>query len=383
MNWGNAISAAVLAIVTVSAASADVITVDLNGGSDYLTIQEGIDAADEGDTVLVADGTYTGANNRNLSFGGRNMTLRGVSYPTIDCHYEGRGLIFENGEGPTSVVDGLVICHCVATRGAGIRCLNSSSPTIMDCQIYSCEASSRGGGVQCLDSSPAFEGCNIYWNTAGTSGGGGVYCEGGTPSFVDCYIGWNWSDFNGANIYCDGSSPVISQCTLFLGEVHGYGGALWCTAGSAPVVSHCTIVDNNSDYGAGGIGCYESSSPVISNCIIAFNTAEGSGTGEPNAVYCLDPGFSHPVLMCCDVYGNQEGDWVQCIADQLGVDHNFSLDPKFCYGAAEIVYMIDASSPCAAANNAACGLIGAWDVGCDENPVETMSWGRLKALYRE
>jgi hypothetical protein len=57
------------------------------------TIQQGINAAVKGDTVLVAPGTYTGPSNRNLSFLNKYLVLRSESGPavtTIDCQSFGR-----------------------------------------------------------------------------------------------------------------------------------------------------------------------------------------------------------------------------------------------------------------------------------------------------
>ncbi len=94
----------------------------------YQYIQEGIDAADPGDTVIVKDGTYTGPWNRNLGFGGKAITVESENGAdvTIDCEHDGRAFCFDNGETDETVVDGFTIKNGSATWGGGIRCSHSS-----------------------------------------------------------------------------------------------------------------------------------------------------------------------------------------------------------------------------------------------------------------
>jgi hypothetical protein len=69
------------------------------------TIQQGITAAANGDTVLIAPGTYTGPSNRNLSFLNKDLVLRseqGPTVTTIDCQSLGRGFILLDAESSAS-----------------------------------------------------------------------------------------------------------------------------------------------------------------------------------------------------------------------------------------------------------------------------------------
>ena len=102
----------ILFIVAVSLAQSATIHVP----ADQPTIQAGINIAIVGDTVLVADGIYTGAGNRDIDFGGKNIVLKSENGPDvtiIDCQgtesEPHRGFYFHSGEDSTAVVDGFTI----------------------------------------------------------------------------------------------------------------------------------------------------------------------------------------------------------------------------------------------------------------------------------
>ena len=138
----------ILALVTLplSASSTFAATLNVRPG-DYQTIQAAIDAAVDGDTVLVADGTYKGDGNKNLDFKAKAITLQcenGPEHCIIDCENDGRGFYFHSGEGETSMVTGFTIQNGLSfgTAGAGIW-ISYSSPLIRNNVI----TNNQGSGI--------------------------------------------------------------------------------------------------------------------------------------------------------------------------------------------------------------------------------------------
>src|SRR5689334_22905751 len=114
-----------------------------DGSGDQPTIQAGINAAANGDVVLLDDGVYTGAGNKNLDFNPgtptsiKNITVKSVSDNptacTIDCENSGRGFLFDSGETSASVVRGITITKGGGNNAGGAIYNDSSSPTITNC----------------------------------------------------------------------------------------------------------------------------------------------------------------------------------------------------------------------------------------------------------
>lgn len=227
--------------------------------SEFPTIQAAIDEAWDGygDTVLVADGTYTGPGNRDIDFKGKALTVKSESGPEnciIDCQASSsdkhRGFKFHRGEGPDSILNGFTI-----TNGYG--------PEEQIGYIRSV-----GGAIYCKESSPRIANCIIRGNESDYNGGG-IYADNlsepfdySKPMVIDCTISGNHSTFGSALCSCNGP---ISNCTI---TCNSGGAALYACRGP---IDNCTIAGNS---GGGLRGCFG----PISNCTISGNSA-GSGGG--------------------------------------------------------------------------------------------------------
>ena len=202
---------------------------------DHSTIQAGIDAASNGDTVSVADGTYVGLGNKDLDFNGKAITVKSDNGPencVIDCEDNGRGFHFHSGETQSSVLSGFTITNGQADYGGGINC-SSSSPTILNCRIIG-NTAKFGGGLFC-DFRCTVTNCIIAGNTASWGGGIDIVFAPGPNKITNCTITGNTASF-GDIMEINDSYATITNCILWGGDIRiVYAGA------RGPDFNYCDI----------------------------------------------------------------------------------------------------------------------------------------------
>ncbi|MFC1718911.1 PKD domain-containing protein, partial [Candidatus Poribacteria bacterium] len=239
----------------------------------YNTIQEGIDAASNGNTVFVADAVYTGAGNKDLDFYGKSIIVTSLNGPAnciIDCENAGRGFYFHSGEGSDSVVSGFTI-------------MNGDS------------GGNTGGGIRCINSAPTIED-NVITGNHDNNGGGGIYFGNSSAIIRRNVISNNTSD-NGGGIYCNGNpAPTIENNTIAGNTATGsheptFGGGGIYTYNSSPMIVNNTIIGNSDPNGGGGIAVNDFA-PTAQNNIIWGNTGGQIRivTGSINVTYCCVQG---------------------------------------------------------------------------------------------
>ncbi len=301
---------------------------------DQPTIQSGIDAAKDGDTVLVADGIYKGEGNVNIDFKGKQITVKsqnGAKATIIDCgrKAETRGFTFHNEETNDSVLDGFTIRNGVHELGGGIYC-NNASPTIKNCVITKNRSvapnlkGQGGGGIYCYNSDAVITACKITDNSANSGHGGGVLFTftgitrktKSQPSLINCTISKN----DGDGVFCyDDVKPIIKDCTISQNNGMGIvfnrfargknpitnclitqnrGSGIDCRYYSYMNITDSIITRNRAEFG-GGIYCDRSSIIEISECVIAQNVATKSGGG----IY-LDLKWGHAEITHCTIAHN-------------------------------------------------------------------------------
>ncbi len=300
----------VMALALAAAtANADTIYVCWDGSGDYLTIQEGIDAAQDGDEVVVCDGTYTGEGNKDLDFHGKAITVRSASGDPeaciIDCQGTAedphRGFYLHSGE--IAVVDGFTITNGYTADGAGVYC-EGVQATITNCTISSNQAAGYyGGGVYCHGGQLTISDSTISSNQVAGAYGGGVCCEQGSLTIADCTISGNWAEASGGGVYCEDSQATITDCTISSNHASSGGGfGCFCVDGTQVTITNCTISDNEANAG-GGVDCYYNimGTTTISNCTITGNFTAGVAGG----VYCE---FPETTVTNCTISGNTAGD---------------------------------------------------------------------------
>ncbi len=240
----------------------------INVPADYPTIQAGIDAASDGDTVLVGFDTYV----ENINFLGKAITVKGLEMfgmiPVIDGNLTGSVVTFDSGETQDAVLDGFKITNGSSiSGGGGIKCDADSSPTIMNCTIWDNIGFGYCGGIFSFSGSPTIMNCDITDNL-----GNGITLENSDALIANCTISENNSVLDGGGIASDYNSlPTIMNCTISGNHTEQFGGGIACLGHAT--ITNCTISKNDAGEGGGGLAIAHEADAAITNCILWGDSA--------------------------------------------------------------------------------------------------------------
>lgn len=317
-------------------------------GTPSNSIQSQIDGANNGDSIMVAPGTYIGT----IDFKGKAVTLVSTDGPLVTI-LNGAGMSepvvsFTNGEGNDSVIDGFTIRNGPA-KGVYV---NNASPTIQN-NIIAYNSDCAGAGME-LRASSAIVRSNIIRDnfksgcSGGTNGGGILLIAAGSAMIVDNHIIDNTSaEGGGIAMFAAGTPTILGN--FIAGNT---GGAMsMVNSSNATIINN--VIANNTDGDCGGIDwlvpsgdpgprvinntfynndgskasaiCadgYDVQAEIINNTIVA----ESGQT----AIYCGDfNDLNPPIIESNNVTALTGTLYGGICTDQTGINGNISADPLF------------------------------------------------------
>jgi hypothetical protein len=317
-------------------------------------IQSAIDAASDGDQVLVNDGTYqTGGRPvygilTNRVVINKAVTVQSINGPgsTIIEGYKVPGDIYG-----TNAVRGVYLTNYASligftitngstwsgyyidmdhlADGGGIWC-ESTDSYISNCVITGNSAWDAGAGVR----SGTLDHCLLTGNSTPNAGGGALY-----GILNDCVISNNFAQWGGGGVYgnppwASGLPASVNRCLVVSNYTYNNGGGVWgatCTscqlignsaielpdyyytyggAAEEGLLINCTLKNNHSDRYGGAADLSH-----LQGCLIIGNDAgvEGGGVNNCQSVNCTVVnnsagthwgGASYGTLDNCVVYYN-------------------------------------------------------------------------------
>jgi hypothetical protein len=240
----------------------------INGGTGwedaFLTIQQGVSTASDGDIVLVADGTYSGVGNYDINFGlyaSKNIVIRSLNGPencVIDCLGLGRGFRLEWIQTNDTVIDGFTIAN------------GNTNDSL-----------SYGGAIKCDMAYPIIRNC-IFKNNIGGQWGGALDFRNSSasnqPKIINCMFVGNSASLGGGAVSTYSAAPIFINCTFYNNSAGSFGGAIALGTPDGGTSFVNSIFWSNSPQTFGG-------TPTVTYSLMPFDyEGEGNINDDPDFV---------------------------------------------------------------------------------------------------
>jgi len=296
----------------------------------YSTIQEAVDAAQAGDTILVQqnifnDGnpyTVTGPNGVTIGPGLHGLTIKSytptdpncVADTIIDCAGSSRAFTLLDDPGAEIIIEGFTIINGMATGpvgadGAALPDPNDPNGPPIPSNGEDALGFGYGGAIKIgAGNAPiirncVFSNCQVY----GAQGGAGLV------GFV-----FPPTDPNDPN-----ELPIIiNSSNGGKGDGSGFGGAIYCDLESTPTIVDCFFSSNFAFGGLGGAGGDAGISDDPNIPMNGGNGGDGEGGGQGGAIYA--DRMSDPNILRCAFTTNTVSGPVGGIGGQAPIDPNAS-----------------------------------------------------------
>lgn len=280
----------------------------------FATIQAALDAAGNGDTVLVAAGTYTGAGNRDLDPLGKAITVTGeggAAATILDVQGTSgaphRGFVLTAG-GSFLVIDGFTIRNGHHANGGGILVQGLVTAKLKNLVVEQCVADGVGGGMHLLGGAgPTIDQCIFRFNQA--TQGAGVRID------KDCFVAMTGTEIsdNGASAEGGGLSVsgffanpgttfvTLTDCDIDRNTAPNFGAGVVLFSDVDATFTGCRIRDNVADGGSpewgGGLLVEFRSKATLTGCELS-----GNGAGAGGGLFLQQDGVAH--LIDCQIQSN-------------------------------------------------------------------------------
>ena len=280
-------------------------TVDDDGKADFDTIQAAIDAASDGDEIVVMPGTYTDAGNPQvISIDGKDIWLHSSDGPEA-TFFDGNAMPLHRGIlgiDSISTIEGFTIRNCVndSEYGAGLRWENGEL-TLTNCiftnNVYAADSGfAFGGGAYFKNSSVWIDACQFHGNSAETGSdgngghGGGLFLINCNATISDTVFSENtarhvkavYANSGGGGISFQYGVGSLTNCTFINNYSDGWCGGVSAHA-SELLLEDCSFINNAGVMGGGfylqNQGTY-SSVATFNNCTFEDNHVSGWWGGD-------------------------------------------------------------------------------------------------------